>query len=184
MNGRWQRSPGGELLACLKRDAGGYLPIVAEDLGVITPDVERLRDRFHLPGMKVLQFAFDGNADNPYLPANIKGSGWVVYTGTHDNPTSLGWWERLKQSSRDQVAATLERSVEAPGWQLLELGLSTSAALVVAPLQDLLHLDDAARFNTPGTVGGNWMWRLPALDGALNGALEGYGVRAEVWSRR
>ena len=184
INGRWQRSPGGELLACLRRDAGGRLPIVAEDLGVITPDVERLRDRFHLPGMKVLQFAFDGNQVNPYLPSNIKGSGWVVYTGTHDNPTSLGWWERLDQSSKDQFAATLQRTVEAPGWQLLELGLSTSAALVVAPVQDLLHLDDSARFNTPGTVGGNWMWRLPAFDAALEGALEGYGLRAEVWSRR
>ena len=184
INGRWQRSPGGELLACLRRDAGGRLPIVAEDLGVITPDVERLRDRFHLPGMKVLQFAFDGNQVNPYLPSNIKGSGWVVYTGTHDNPTSLGWWERLDQSSKDQFAATLQRTIEAPGWQLLELGLSTSAALVVAPVQDLLHLDDSARFNTPGTVGGNWMWRLPAFDAALVGALEGYGLRAEVWSRR
>lgn len=184
MNGTWRRSPGRELLTCLRRDMGGRLPLVAEDLGVITPDVERLRDRFHLPGMKVLQFAFDGNPQNPYLPENIHGIGWVVYPGTHDNPTSLGWWQRLDDASRQRVASCLNCSVEAPGWQLLELGLASAARLVIAPLQDLLHLDDAARFNTPGTVGGNWNWRLPVFDHAVRGALEGYGLRAEVWSRR
>ena len=141
MNGAWRRSPGRELLSCLRRDAGGLLPLVAEDLGVITPDVERLRDRFRLPGMKVLQFAFDGNPHNPYLPSNIHGTGWVVYPGTHDNPTSLGWWQRLDDDSRARFARCLNCPVEAPGWQLLELGLSSSAQLVVAPLQDLLHLD-------------------------------------------
>ena len=184
MNGAWRRSPGRELLSCLRRDAGGLLPLVAEDLGVITPDVERLRDRFRLPGMKVLQFAFDGNPRNPYLPSNIHGTGWVVYPGTHDNPTSLGWWQRLDDDSRARFARCLNCPVEAPGWQLLELGLSSSAQLVVAPLQDLLHLDDAARFNTPGTVGGNWNWRLPVFDDSVAGALQGYGLRAEVWSRR
>ena len=184
MNGAWRRSPGRELLSCLRRDAGGLLPLVAEDLGVITPDVERLRDRFRLPGMKVLQFAFDGNPHNPYLPSNIHGTGWVVYPGTHDNPTSLGWWQRLDDDSRARFARCLNCPVEAPGWQLLELGLSSSAQLVVAPLQDLLHLDDAARFNTPGTVGGNWNWRLPVFDDSVAGALQGYGLRAEVWSRR
>ena len=184
MNGAWRRSPGRELLSCLRRDAGGLLPLVAEDLGVITPDVERLRDRFRLPGMKVLQFAFDGNPHDPSLPSNIHGTGWVVYPGTHDNPTSLGWWQRLDDDSRARFASCLNCPVEAPGWQLLELGLSSSAQLVVAPLQDLLHLDDAARFNTPGTVGGNWNWRLPVFDDSVAGALQGYGLRAEVWSRR
>ena len=184
MNGAWKRSPGRELLSCLRRDAGGRLPLVAEDLGVITPDVERLRDRFRLPGMKVLQFAFDGNPRNPYLPSNIHGTGWVVYPGTHDNPTSLGWWQRLDGDSRARFASCLDCPIEAPGWQLLELGLASSAQLVIAPLQDLLHLDDAARFNTPGTVGGNWNWRLPVFDDSLEGALLGYGLRAELWSRR
>ena len=182
-NGVWQRSPGFELLRLLRRDAGGKLPIVAEDLGVITPDVERLRDRFRLPGMKVLQFAFDGNPRNPYLPSNIKGSRWVVYTGTHDNPTTLGWWQRLDESSKRQVGELLGCHVEAPGWQLMELGMATSAALVVSPLQDLLHLDDQARFNTPGTIGGNWCWRMSAFDEALQGALKGYGERAAAWGR-
>ena len=184
MNGVWRRSPGRELLSCLRRDAGGRLPLVAEDLGVITPDVERLRDRFHLPGMKVLQFAFDGNPRNPYLPSNIRGTGWVVYPGTHDNPTSLGWWQRLDEDSRARFASCLDCPVEAPGWQLLELGLASSALMVIAPLQDLLHLDDAARFNTPGTVGGNWNWRVRVFDRSVEGALQGYGLRAEVWSRR
>ena len=157
---------------------------MAEDLGVITPDVEQLRDRFHLPGMKVLQFAFDGNPQNPYLPSNIHGTGWVVYPGTHDNPTSLGWWQRLDGDSRARFASCLDCPIEAPGWQLLELGLATSAQLVIAPLQDLLHLDDVARFNTPGTVGGNWNWRLAAFDDSVEGALQGYGLRADVWSRR
>ena len=141
MRGRWRRSPGAELLGLLRRDTGGRLPLVAEDLGVITPDVERLRDRFHLPGMKVLQFAFDGNPNNPYLPANIQGSQWVVYPGTHDNPTSLGWWQRLDDGSRQRFAACVDGPVDAPGWQLLELGMASTAQLVIAPLQDLLHLD-------------------------------------------
>lgn len=184
MNGAWKPSPGASLLRKLRRDAGGELPLVAEDLGVVTPDVEALRDRFRLPGMKILQFAFDGNPDNPYLPANIQGERWVVYTGTHDNPTTIGWWKTLDEPARQRVEQLLGCPVEAPGWQLLELGLASSAWLVVTPLQDLLHLDDSARFNTPGTVGGNWTWRLTVLDQQLEGALQGYGVRGEVWGRR
>jgi 4-alpha-glucanotransferase len=167
----------------LRRDAGGILPLVAEDLGVITPDVEELRDQFGLPGMKILQFAFDGNPSNPYLPENIKGHHWVVYTGTHDNPTTLGWWQQLDLDARKRVTDRLKGAVHAPGWQLLELGLATEACLVMTPVQDLLHLDDAARFNTPGTVEGNWCWRLSCFDSALDGALSGYGERGAVWGR-
>jgi 4-alpha-glucanotransferase len=182
--GTWQPSPGRSLLKRLKADACGQLPLVAEDLGVVTPDVEALRDRFGLPGMKILQFAFDGNADNPYLPANIQGQNWVVYTGTHDNPTTLGWWRDLDAEARHRVAEAVGDAVTAPGWQLLELGLASSAGLMVTPLQDLLHLDDAARFNTPGTVGGNWSWRLYRLDQSVEDALKGYGERGSVWGRR
>lgn len=182
--GEWKPSPGAALLRRLRADAGGRLPLVAEDLGVITPDVEQLRDRFRLPGMKILQFAFDGNPDNPYLPANIRGEHWVVYTGTHDNPTSIGWWRDLDDGSRERVRATVGHEITAPGWQLLELGLASSAGLVIAPLQDLLHLDDQARFNTPGTVGGNWTWRLPRFEASVNNALQGYGERGAAWGRR
>ena len=182
-HGEWRSSPGAALLKRLRRDAGGSLPLVAEDLGVITADVEALRDQFGLPGMKILQFAFDGNPSNPYLPENIQGHHWVVYTGTHDNPTTLGWWQQLDLDIRERVADRLKGVVHAPGWQLLELGLATEACLVMTPVQDLLHLDDAARFNTPGTVEGNWCWRLSCFDSALDGALSGYGERGAVWGR-
>jgi len=171
------------LLSKLRHDGGGFLPLIAEDLGVITPDVEALRDSFQLPGMKVLQFAFNGLADNPYLPENIEGRRWVVYTGTHDNPTTLGWWKALDQDSRNRIYERVRGDVEAPAWLLLEMAFATPAELVVAPLQDLLHLDDAARFNTPGTSNGNWSWRQSSFDGDLEGALKGYGERGSVWGR-
>ena len=182
-NGQWQASPGHSLLSKLRHDGGGFLPLIAEDLGVITPDVEALRDGFQLPGMKVLQFAFDGLADNPYLPENIEGRRWVVYTGTHDNPTTLGWWNRLDHDSRNRISARVHGEIEAPAWHLFDMAFATPAELVVAPLQDLLHLDDAARFNTPGTSEGNWSWRQPSFDGDLEGALKGYGERGSIWGR-
>ena len=183
-HGTWEPSPGRALLKHLQADAGGQLPLVAEDLGVVTADVEALRDGFGLPGMKILQFAFDGNVDNPYLPANIRGANWVVYTGTHDNPTTVGWWRDLDDEARHRVSAAVGAAVTAPGWQLLELGLASSAGLMMTPLQDLLHLDDAARFNTPGTVGRNWSWRLPQIDQSVEDALKGYGERGSLWGRR
>jgi 4-alpha-glucanotransferase len=188
--GSWRPSPGGPLLTLLwlhqalrGRLRGGRLPLVAEDLGVITPAVDALRDRFALPGMKILQFAFDGNDDNPYLPANIQGSRWVVYTGTHDNATALGWWQALDHASRQRLEHQLQAPVNAPGWQLLELALASPAELAVVPLQDLLELGDEARFNTPGTLGANWTWRLTAPLATLDGPLQGYGELARRHSR-
>ncbi len=185
--GRWRPSPGVALLSRLQsrwRRAGtGVLPLIAEDLGVITPEVEALRDRFTLPGMKILQFAFDGNPDNPYLPANYRGDHWVVYTGTHDNATCLGWWDDLAEHQRRQVGELIGSPIEAPGWQLLELALSSSAELAVVPLQDLLHLDDRARFNTPGTASGNWSWRLDQPIDSLEGALRGLAGLAQRYGR-
>lgn len=194
--GRWRPSPGVALLASLKarwerqQGAGGSngrsapaLPLIAEDLGVITPEVEALRDRFALPGMKILQFAFDGNADNPYLPANYQGEHWVVYTGTHDNATCLGWWQELEEDQRRQVGELVGHTIDAPGWQLLELALGSSAQLAVVPLQDLLHLDDQARFNTPGTASGNWTWRLGQPIASLQDSLGGLQVLAERYGR-
>ncbi|WP_254938015.1 4-alpha-glucanotransferase [Cyanobium sp. Morenito 9A2] len=171
--GQWKPSPGQALLERLRRRQGGRVPLIAEDLGVITPAVEALRDRFALPGMKILQFAFDGNPDNPYLPANYQGSNWVVYTGTHDNATCLGWWQQLTDNQRHQVQTVLGEEVQAPGWQLLQLALASAADLAVVPLQDLLLLDDGARFNTPGTTAGNWQWRLEGPMEALEGPLQG-----------
>jgi 4-alpha-glucanotransferase len=190
-HGHWRPSPGRWLLAllwwrCRRRGLllpDRRLPLIAEDLGVITPPVEALRDAFSLPGMKILQFAFDGSADNPYLPANYEGSRWVVYTGTHDNATCLGWWHQLDGDSRDRVASLVGGEVNAPGWQLLEVALASSAELAVVPLQDLLELGDEARFNTPGTVEGNWSWRLRRPIADLAGSLHGYGEMAARFGR-
>jgi 4-alpha-glucanotransferase len=162
---------------------GGPLPLIAEDLGVITPEVDALRDHYRLPGMKILQFAFDGNPDNPYLPENFTGSDWVVYTGTHDNATCIGWWHALGEEERRRVEACLGTSVHAPGWQLLELALRSSAELAVVPLQDLLGLGDEARFNSPGTTSGNWSWRLTTGLDAIAGSLRGFGEMASRYGR-
>jgi 4-alpha-glucanotransferase len=186
MNGEWRPSPGEALLRRLQRRCrrrglllgGVRLPLIAEDLGVITAPVEELRDRFALPGMKILQFAFDGNDANPYLPANYVGERWVVYTGTHDNATTQGWWHSLDGDSRQRVGETLGAEVTAPAWQLLELALASPAELVVVPLQDLLELGDEARFNVPGTTEGNWSWRLDRPVADLAGPIHGYGAMA------
>lgn len=184
-HGQWCPSPGHSLLSRLRRLCRrqgrlveGQLPLIAEDLGVITPEVEALRDRFALPGMKILQFAFDGATDNPYLPANFVGDRWVVYTGTHDNATTLGWWRQLDPDSRARMRQAVGAEVHSPGWQLLELALGSRAELVVVPLQDLLELGDEARFNTPGTASGNWSWRLEQPVSSLHDKLHGLGGMA------
>ena len=182
--GRWSPSPGRALLGRLRAvRGGGHLPLIAEDLGVITPAVEALRDRDRLPGMKILQFAFDGNPENPYLPQNFRGSDWVVYTGTHDNATCIGWWNALGHEERQRVEDSLGAAVHAPGWQLLELALRSSAELAVVPLQDLLELGDEARFNSPGTTEGNWSWRLREPLDTLTGPLLGFGEMARRYGR-
>ena len=182
-NGSWRWFPGWPLLALLWLRRGRHLPLIAEDLGVITPAVEALRDGFGLPGMKILQFAFDGDSTNPYLPANIRGRRWVVYTGTHDNATSVGWWQSLGDDARQRLAEAVGAPITAPAWQLLELALASPADLAVVPLQDLLELDDRARFNTPGTSSGNWTWRLQQPVASLDGALQGYGAMAASYGR-
>ncbi len=190
-NGQWQASPGAALLRrlwrrCRRRGTllpEERLPLIAEDLGVITEPVEQLRDQFALPGMKILQFAFDGNDDNPYLPAHYVGHRWVVYTGTHDNATTLGWWHSLDDAARARVESAVGAAVTAPGWQLLELALASPAELVVVPIQDLLELGDEARFNVPGTIEGNWSWRLDRPVADLEGPLYGYGAMAARWGR-
>ena len=160
MLGKWIKSPGRTLLNKLKKDLGeDSLPIIAEDLGVITPDVEKLRKNFELPGMKILQFAFDGNEDNPYLPKNIEGENWVVYTGTHDNSTSLSWWECLDNNYKTRIKNEYSFS-ENPSWNLIEIGMGTNANLFIAPIQDILSLDDSSRLNKPGTTKNNWKWKL------------------------
>jgi 4-alpha-glucanotransferase len=161
--GQWVPGPGAEFFSAVQK-ALGALPFIAEDLRVITPDVRALRDQFHIPGTRVLQFAFDGSPDNPYLPQNYVPDS-VVYTGTHDNNTTRGWFERLPDAPRQRVLKYLNRpegdSREvAPA--LMEMAWSSSAALAMAPLQDLqdlLNLGREARMNVPGRAAGNWRWR-------------------------
>ena len=160
--GRWRKGSGEEVLTRV-REALGALPLVAEDLGVITDEVRALRDRHGLPGMAVLQFAFDGSPDNPHLPQNVPRRA-VAYTGTHDNDTTVGWYTKLAPATRELVKSYLgaERA-EAP-YTLLDAVYASRADLVVAPMQDLLGLDSSARMNTPGTTKGNWRWRLRWAD--------------------
>ncbi len=182
-NGFWSPSPGLKLLSLLRNDLGGKLPLVAEDLGVITEKVEYLRNYFDLPGMKIIQFAFDGNHQNPYLPENIKGSSWIVYTGTHDNETIYGWWNNLTDESKSFVSSKFVNQGSTPSWQLIELALSTQAKLCVVPLQDLLELDNSCRFNKPGTKSNNWSWRLNSFDNELANSLERYSEIGKSYKR-
>lgn len=177
--GRWVEAPGEEILEALRQAADGHLPLVAEDLGVITPAVTALRDRYGLPGMKILQFAFDGGDDNPYRPARHEPLS-VVYTGTHDNDTTLGWWNGLDASQRERVRDVLadEQGIDPATPMpdaLVESALASRANLAIVPVADFLGLGGEARINVPGTTEGNWHWRLPAeaLDDALADRLRG-----------
>lgn len=159
MNGRWVGVPGELLFDCLQQHFG-VLPVVAEDLGIITPAVEALRDRYQFPGMKILQFAFGGDSNNPYLPHHHQPNS-VVYTGTHDNDTTLGWWQNLDDSTRRHVREYLNIDTENDiAWSMMKVAMESVANTAIFPLQDVLSLDSAHRMNTPGTSQGNWRWRF------------------------
>jgi 4-alpha-glucanotransferase len=157
MNGRWVKAPGEALFDALGKRFGS-LPIVAEDLGVITTEVDNLRKRYGWPGMKILQFAFDGSPNNPYLPHNHTRQS-VVYTGTHDNDTTLGWFNQLDAKQQASVQEYLGMPGEDMPWSLIRSALSSTAQLAVVPLQDLLALGSEHRMNTPGQNGDNWDWQ-------------------------
>jgi 4-alpha-glucanotransferase len=159
INGTWVECPGDAFFHTLEHELG-HLPVWAEDLGLVTPEVERLRDDFDFPGMKVLQFAFDDKgAENPYLPFNFEPN-YICYTGTHDNETIVGWWHHLGEGTRrqvlDYVGACGEKEIH---WTMIRLAMSSIADSVVIPLQDLLGLGTEARMNVPGRADGNWSWR-------------------------
>jgi 4-alpha-glucanotransferase len=167
--GRWVEVPGRELFATLKHTFGA-LPIIAEDLGVITPDVEALRDEFQFPGMRVLQFAFRGDSRNIDLPHNYIRN-CVVYTGTHDNNTTLGWFNSKagEGSTRDAEEIERERAyclkyLNSKGteihWDFIRAAWASVADTAIVPLQDVLGLDSAARMNLPASQEGNWRWRF------------------------
>ncbi|QYJ16475.1 4-alpha-glucanotransferase [Rubrobacter xylanophilus DSM 9941] len=156
--GRWVEGPGEDLFEALRRELG-ELPFIAEDLGEITPDVVRLRERLGLPGMKVLQFAFGGGPENPFLPHNWHEADWVTYTGTHDNDTTAGWWLSAADGERAFARRYLGREYVGV-WDFIRLAYASAAGWAVIPMQDVLDLGTEARMNTPGTVEGNWSWRM------------------------
>jgi 4-alpha-glucanotransferase len=164
--GRWQPGPGEALFLSLVHRLG-TLPLVAEDLGETGEDVAEVRDELGLPGMCVLQFAFDGDRDNPFLPRNHVANS-VAYTGTHDNDTTHGWWAGLTDDERRAVRAELGPSSGDIAWDLIAAGMASPADTFVTPVQDVLSLGREARFNTPGCASGNWTWRL--ADGQLTPA--------------
>jgi 4-alpha-glucanotransferase len=167
--GAWLSTPGEHLLHRL-REAFPDLPLVAEDLGVITEDVLALKNGFGLPGMRVLQFGFDGLPDNVHVPhRHVREC--VVYTGTHDNDTTLGWYATLDAETRQRVDFYLRVASGTMPEALIRAALGSVGELAVIPMQDLLGLGSEARINTPGTDRGNWLWRLPA--GALSAELAG-----------
>jgi 4-alpha-glucanotransferase len=163
VNGQWLPGPGPAFFDALKAKIGGNLPLIAEDLGELTPAVEALRDRLGFPGMKILQFAFDGQRGNPYLPHNFSHANCLVYTGTHDNNTSNGWFYGRETSEVTKLAILdyMNRSNRDEfHWQFIRLAMQSVACLAMFPVQDILGYDERFRMNTPGRAEGNWRWRL------------------------
>ena len=178
--GEWVKGPGVELFRAIE-DAIGEQPVIAEDLGFLTDSVRRMIDRTGYPGMKILEFAFDGETDNEHLPYNLK-SNCVIYTGTHDNETIVGWYKDLPAKYKKSVNAYLNiRSGKNIHWDMIRLAFSSVADTVVIPMQDFLGLDNSARMNIPSTLGGNWIWRMqeedlsPVLSGKLYEMTKTYG---------
>ncbi|MDM8547312.1 4-alpha-glucanotransferase [Candidatus Venteria ishoeyi] len=179
MNGRWVEAPGEALFKTLQLHQ--TIPLVAEDLGIITDEVNALREQFQIPGMKVLQFAFEGGgAENPYLPHNHVEN-CVIYTGTHDNNTTLGWFQESAPETQQYVCDYLGANPDAMPWPMIRSVFSSVARLSIVPMQDILGLGTAHRMNTPGVAEGNWRWRFSwddipnNLDQRLKSIIECYG---------
>lgn len=156
--GRWVPGPGANLFDAIQNKLGD-LPIIAEDLGVITPDVVALRDKYGLPGMKIFQFAFTNDPKDPFLPHNYPGH-CVAYTGTHDNDTARGWYESAPEKERDFCRRYIARSGQDISWDMIRVVWSSVAIMALAPMQDLLNLGNEARMNFPSRASGNWFWRM------------------------
>ncbi|MEH2170328.1 MAG: 4-alpha-glucanotransferase [Nostoc sp.] len=158
INGKWVEAPGDAFFEVIRQKLG-KLPVLAEDLGVITPGVEALRDKYEFPGMKILQFAFSADSANPFLPFNYRHNA-VVYTGTHDNDTTLGWFNTANDEEKQNLLLYLG-SISPDGihWDLIRLALSSVANQAIIPLQDILGLGNEARMNFPSIAEGNWEWR-------------------------
>ena len=161
INGKWVKGPGAALFHALEKKCGKKVPIIAEDLGIITPEVEELRDSLGLPGMKVLQFAFDNVEENDYLPY-LYPENCICYTGTHDNDTTVGWYLKASEASRDKVRRYMSCDGSNIHWDLMRAAISSTARYAIFPMQDVLGYGSDCRMNTPGVAGGNWSWRFRA----------------------
>jgi len=159
-NGHWVDTPGRELFATLKKTLGD-LPIIAENLGVITPEVESLRAEFGFPGMRVLQFAFAGDTTNDHLPHNHTRD-MVAYTGTHDNDTTIGWFENLGGPEQEYCLKYLASERSEINWDMIRAAMASVADTAIIPMQDVLGLNNEARMNLPASETGNWSWRMKA----------------------
>ncbi len=191
INGRWVQAPGDNFFTTVQKSLG-ELPIIAEDLGVVTDGVVALREKFGFPGMKVLQFAFDAGesggkgAVNAFLPHNYLPQA-VVYTGTHDNDTTLGWYQKRSEAEKDLVRRYLGRPDHDIVWEFIRLAMASVAKFAVIPFQDVLALGSDARMNIPSVLGGNWQWRFRAeamnnhTAGRLREMVELYGRDPKIW---
>ncbi len=159
VNGKWEIGPGKNFFDIVEKKLG-KLPIIAEDLGIITEKVLILRDSCNFPGMKILQFAFDGTNNNYHLPHNFETTNIVAYTGTHDNDTTVGWYEKSPENFKDQFRRYMNVSGNDPAWDLIKLLYSSVAAYAIVPIQDLMGLNSSARMNLPGNSNDNWRFRF------------------------
>ncbi len=180
INGKWIKGPGASLFRAIEKELGKGLPIFAEDLGVITPQVEKLRDTFNFPGMKVLQFAFNGTDESVFLPY-LYGENCICYTGTHDNDTTVGWYLSVKEECRDKVRRYMNCDGGNIHWDFIRTALGSTARYAIFPMQDLFGYGSDCRMNTPGVAAGNWSWRYTSdklskeLAEALKKICEVYG---------
>ncbi len=159
INGEWCKAPGKKLFTAIEKAFGQKISIWAEDLGVITPEVEELRDAFDFPGMKVLQFAFEDLEDNEMMPEHHPENA-ICYPGTHDNNTAIGWYQNISIESREKVCEYTHAGGATIHWDLIRIALESKAKYTVIPMQDVLGLDSSARMNIPGVVARNWAWRF------------------------
>lgn len=164
INGKWIKGPREDFFLALQKEFGKSLPIFAEDLGIITPEVEWLRDMFGFPGMKVLQFAFQDTGESIYLPHQFTTTNCICYTGTHDNDTTTGWYAGLPEECRDKIRRYGNTDGGSVSLDFIRFCMESIAKYAIFPIQDLLQLGSEARMNTPGAAGGNWMFRYEAAD--------------------
>lgn len=182
LNGCWKKGPGEALFRAMAQVLGDDLPIFAEDLGIITPEVEKLRDALGFPGMRVLQFGFDGPGESTFLPHQLDTRNCICYTGTHDNDTSRGWYEHTNEQNRDKIRRYMNTDASSVSWDFIRTCLGTIAKYAIFPVQDILGLGSEHRMNTPGTPTGNWEFRFRA--GQLNeGMAAGLKRMTELYGR-